>query len=345
MAQKGDSGTEDKAKQATEKSLGGPFEPPASPDPNAINTFLHQLNQPGSANCESVYKSHKDASQLTALQFDSCYYGQTHPSNGKSLELKTPVMQPGADGNPHPQLEKITTEGLTMDSRRLDVFTHALPAVRPVSFTDGQHKVAGTASMIASDGLMVTNKHVVDGSNGTLQVSMLNPDGSEEMRTAHVVKLNPQQDLALLQVERKPGETFAALPLSQGASWREREPTVEMGNANGEGKISMAKARYGGMVNQEKIPFDQQPPDVAQGRTMLQTDATIPHGYSGGVLLSVPGSEKDSNGHVERLGTSAIRGITDYSNLEHKAYVIPADRVQHLLDEYRKEQAQKAKSK
>jgi S1-C subfamily serine protease len=196
--------------------------------------------------------------------------------------------------------------------------------------------------MVAEDGLMITNKHVVDGSNGNLKVKILNADGKEEERNAHVVKINEKQDLALLQVDKQKGETFAALPLSQRTDWKAREPIVVMGNANGEGKISMAKTRFSGMMNQDKIPFDQQPPDVAQGRTMYRMDSVVPHGYSGGVVLSVPGSERTDTG-VERLGTSAIRGITDYSNLTNKAYFIPAARVQFMLDEYRKEQVKSGK--
>ena len=337
---------DDQKPEGDKKSLGGPFEQTSSEqskEPDAIGNFLNSLNQKGSTDCTTLYKSNKTAADLTGVEFDSCYHGQVG-RNGRSRELKTPVVQPGADGVPKPQLEKITTQGLTMDSRRLDVFVHALPAVRPVFFENGATRSAGTAAMVSNDGLMVTNKHVVDGSNGSVKVQILNQDGSVEMRNASVVKLNPKQDLALLQVERKSGETFAALPLSQRTDWREREPLVEMGNANGEGKISMAKTRYGTMVNQGEIPFKVQPPDVLQGRTMYEMAATVPQGYSGGVVLSVPGSQRTANG-VERTGTSAIRGITDYSNLTHKAYVIPAARVQFMLDEYRKEQAAKAPKK
>lgn len=96
------------------------------------------------------------------------------------------------------------------------------------------------------------------------------------------------------------------------------------------------------MVNQGEIPFQEQPPDVLQGRTMYELAGTVPKGYSGGVVLSVPGSERTANG-VQRTGTSAIRGITDYSNLTNTSYIIPAARVQFMLNEYRKEQAAKAR--
>lgn len=324
--------------QPKEKSLGGPFDPPQKdPKVDAIGSFVQQINNVG-INCDSVYKAHKGAQEITALQFDSCYYGQTDKS-GRSRQLEAPVMQPGADGVPRPQPEKITTQGITMDSRRLDVYMHALPAVRPVSFSlpDGR-TVSGTAAMVTQDGLMVTNKHVVENSEGVVQVKLLRPDGTEEVRNAKVVKENAGQDLALIQVDHAPGEKFAALPLSQSTSWRQKEPLVEMGNANGEGKISFAKARYGGMINQSDIPFKQQPADVLQGRTLFQLDASVPHGYSGGVLLSLPGSEPDSKGVVHRTGTSAIRGVTVYSNLDNKSYIIPAARVQFMLDQYLKEQ-------
>lgn len=325
----------DDQKPAGDKSLGGPFEPPQQQQ-DAIGKLLQSANTPG-VDCNSVYKSKKPAEEVGAVVFDSCYHGQTDRS-GRSRELPTRVMQPGADGIPKPKVESITTEGVTMDSRRLDVFVHALPAVRPVSFVNGEKRSAGTAAMVAPDGLMVTNNHVVDGSDGTVKVQMMNANGTLEDRTARVVKLNPKQDLALIQLDAKPGETFAALPISKRTDWVAREPLVEMGNANGEGKISMSKARYGTMVNQSEIPFKEQPPDVLQGRTMYQLDATVPQGYSGGVVLSVPGSARNGNG-VERLGTSAIRGITTYSDLTNKSYIIPAARVQFMLDEYRKEQA------
>ena len=336
-----DQAADDQKPKAEEKTLGGPFEQPKKDEQpketDAIGRFLQSMNQKSESDCNTLYKSNKLATDVTAVEFDSCYHGKTD-RNGRSLELKTPVMQPGADGTPRPQVEKITTEGVTMDSRRLDVFVHALPAVRPVSFENGTNKAAGTAVMVSPDGLMVTNKHVIDGAKDTVKVQMLNPDGTLEMRNASIVKTNPKQDLALLQVERKPGETFAALPLSQRTDWREREPLVEMGNANGEGKISMAKTRFGKMVNQDEIPFDKQPADVLQGRTLYEIGGAVPKGYSGGVLLSVPGSARTADG-VERLGTSAIRGITTYSNLSEKAYVVPAARVQFMLDEYKKEKA------
>jgi hypothetical protein len=339
--------------------LGGPFEAPPPPQsgqpqpPDAIGRLLEHLNGPaGAVDCKAVYKSKKDATQITTLEFDSCYYGHTD-KNGRSLQLQTPVMyedltpldpaHPEKEKMPLPKLEKITTEGVTMDSRRLDVFEHALPAVRPVSFKnpDGTG-AAGTATMIADDGLMITNNHVVkDSKDGVLQVTLLRPDGTEEVRNAHVVMQNPKQDLALLQVDHAPDEKFGWLPFSKNTHWRAGEPTVQMGNANGEGKISMTKSRYAGMLQQSDTKADD--PDVFPGRTIYKGQAIAPHGYSGGVVLSVPGSDKVFNGGVHRTGTSAIRGITVYSDLEHTSYFIPAARGQYMLDEYRKQQAGKNK--
>jgi len=308
---------------------------------DAIAHVVQQQNTPG-GDCTSTFKSHKSATHITTLEFDSCYYGQT-TKDGHSRQLETPVMQSHGDGKPKPQLEKITTEGITPDRSRLAVFMHELPSVRPVYFDTKEGRTGGTAFMVSKDGLMVTNNHVVENSGGTLKVKILNQDGTEEERTAHVVKQVANQDLALLQVDHKPGEVFKALKLSQETSWRANEQLVEMGNANGEGSISMAKASFGSLINQDKIPFDKQPPDVFQGRTMYKLHSAVPPGYSGGVVLSVPGSDRDSAGNVTRQGTSAVRAITDYSDTDKTAYVIPAARVQSMLNDYYADQTKSKK--
>jgi hypothetical protein len=326
-------------KQGTTGDQTSPVPVGTKADHDAFEKFVQQMTTPG-GDCNALYRSHKTATQVTALEFDSCYYNHTLP-DGHSRTLDTPVMQPGPgpNGVPTPKLEKITTQGVTADSRRLDVFVHALPSVPSVYWDQGGIRHSGSAAIVSEDGLMVSNKHVVDGSNGTLQVNLMKPDGTQELRTARVVRTEASQDLALLQLDRKPGETFPALPLSQVETWRGGEPLVEMGNANGQGTISMAKASFGSLINQNNIPFTQQPANVFQGRTMYELNSLVPHGYSGGVVLSVPGSDQDGYGNVTRQGTSAIRAITDYSDTSHKAWVIPAARAQSLINDYRREQA------
>lgn len=76
---------------------------------------------------------------------------------------------------------------------------------------------------------------------------------------------------------------------------------------------------------------------------MYELKATVPPGYSGGVVLSVPGSDRDNQGNATRQGTSAVRAITDYSDVNKTSYVIPAARVQNMLDEYHAEQAKDKK--
>jgi S1-C subfamily serine protease len=327
------------------KALGGPFDQSNVDKPYEL--FVQGLlNQPGTqpVNCKSVRKSGKDAGQLTAREFDLCYYGQTD-KKGHSLELRTPVMYPATrldaqgDPKPEPRMKKLPTIGDSKVSRRIDVYEHALPAVLPVSYENGKKRGAGTATMISEAGLMVTNHHVIEDSNGTLKVKMLRPDGTEEERIARVVFDKPEQDLALLQVDHEEGDKFAFLPISQSTRWQAGEVLVEMGNANGEGKISMAMTHYGTTVSQRDLDFgnDSSTKAVLPDRTLYRLDdATVPHGYSGGVVLSVPGSTCTSEG-VTREGTSAIRGITGYSNFTNTSYIIPAATVQSVVNEYREQ--------
>jgi S1-C subfamily serine protease len=297
-------------------------------DHDPLGDFVRQIND-----CRAVYSVPQRADRMPTNVFDACYYGHTFP-NGRSRELATPVMRKGPNGAPTVQMERITTEGKTHDSQRLDVFVHALPSVGAVSWTDQTTGVrhGGTAFVVDKDGLAITDKHVVDGlpPNGSVQVKMRKPDGTEEVRTAHVVKVDAKQDLALLQLDKnQPGETFPALPLSTATyhDFRINEPYVELGNANN--SIVMAKASFESLTNQGNL--GRQFAGVNPDRSLYDVFAYTPHGFSGGPVMSVPGEEN--------RGNYAVRGVMVYSDINKRTWVIPAPRAQELIDTYRHEQA------
>jgi S1-C subfamily serine protease len=231
-----------------------------------------------------------------------------------------------------------------MKSQLLDAFVHVLPSVRPVYFDKGGLRYSGTVVIVSTDGkrvsrdgLAVTNEHVVRGSNGTVQVILKNADGTEEERSAHVVKVDPQEDLALVQLDRKPGETFPALPLSR--RWRPHELLAELGNAGGQGSISMAIANADSLINQSMVPFDKRPPEVSLSRPVVAVAArSVPGGYSGGAVIGIAASEQGPDGRVHRKGTIAARAITVYSDRTDKAYGVPSSTVLRFIEDYKGEQ-------
>ena len=143
-------------------------------------------------------------------------------------------------------------------------------AQKPVPSTD--HGLGlGSGFIIGEDGLIVTNRHVVQGA-GSLRVRLV--DGRE--LPAQLVGADVPTDIALLKINAR---RLPALHLGSSARAAVGDPVVVIGNPFGVGQSATAgiiSARGRLLVGDPYIDF-------------LQTDAAINHGNSGGPLLSADG--------------------------------------------------------
>lgn len=138
----------------------------------------------------------------------------------------------------------------------------------------------GTGFIITSDGLILTNKHVV--LDEEADYTVLTNDG--EKLTAEVVARDPFQDIALLRIDKtglftiklgnsdnvKIGQTVIAI----GNSLGEFSNTVSVGVISGLRRSITAINSYGESENLSEV---------------IQTDAAINQGNSGGPLLNLQG--------------------------------------------------------
>jgi serine protease Do len=130
----------------------------------------------------------------------------------------------------------------------------------------------GSGFVIRSDGLIVTNRHVV---NGALKIRIHLPDGRDV--PAKLLGADAVTDIALLKVN---AGNLPALHLGTSQSVSVGDPVIAIGNPFGLGQSVSA-----GIIS-------------ARGRTLeddpyidfLQTDAAINHGNSGGPLMSPDGT-------------------------------------------------------
>ena len=80
-----------------------------------------------------------------------------------------------------------------------------------------QHEAmwSGTGFLIAGDGLILTNRHVVEGAK-TLMVVLAGagPGGKDLQKAGEVVVIDDQQDLALIRVKPEPGKAFSFVQLA-----------------------------------------------------------------------------------------------------------------------------------
>jgi S1-C subfamily serine protease len=164
----------------------------------------------------------------------------------------------------------------------------------------------GSGVVIDEQGYLVTNAHVV---LGTESLKAVLPDGTE--RPAILVGHDyPFTDLAVLQVG--PGNLTAAEVGDSGAL-RLGEAVVAIGNPLAEFEGTVTVGVVSGL-NRTQV-FDA----VAQ-RDLIQTDAAINNGNSGGALLNL-------QGQFVGMPTSVIRGSGNGAAVEGIAFALPSNRV------------------
>ena len=182
---------------------------------------------------------------------------------------------------------------------------------------------AGTGIIISQTDeelLIVTNNHVIQSSE-TLTVTFSDESSAE----AHVKGSNPEHDVAVIAVRKDeiPAETMkniAVATLGDSTQLKVGEPAIAIGNALGYGQsvttgVISALDRVTAAKNQSTGET------VGQGIGMIQTDAAINQGNSGGALLNIKGEVIGINS--EKLSGSTVEGM---------GYAIPISDVSDIID-------------
>ena len=180
------------------------------------------------------------------------------------------------------------------ESEALDAYSAAviavaqavLPSVASLKVRAGRGEGSGSASVLTSDGYLLTSAHVVEGAS---QATVAFTDGTET--TGEVVGRDPLSDLAVLRAR---GDVPAPVPLGDAGQLQVGQLVVALGNP-----LGLAGSVTAGIVSGlgRSLP-------TRQGRVVdevIQTDAALNPGNSGGVLA-------DSRGRMVGVNT-AVAGI------------------------------------
>ncbi|QWT25401.1 S1C family serine protease [Subtercola sp. PAMC28395] len=153
---------------------------------------------------------------------------------------------------------------------------------------------AGTGIILSSDGTILTNNHVVEGST-SISVTIAT---TGKTYTAKVVGTDAVDDVAVLKLDGASGLTTATLDTSSSVAVG--DAVTGVGNAGGTGSLSAAAGAVTGL-NQS---VTTQAEGSAAGETldgMIQIEADIQAGDSGGPLY-------DAQGEVIGIDTAASSG-------------------------------------
>jgi putative serine protease PepD len=174
---------------------------------------------------------------------------------------------------------------------------------------------AGTGVVLTADGEVLTNAHVVDGA-ATIHVTLA---GESRSRTATLVGSDPAADLALLRIDG--ASDLPTADLGTSSSLAVGDDVVAIGNA--------LALRGGPTVTRGIVSALDRSLDTGNGTMtgLVQTDASISSGNSGGPLVNAVGEVIGINTAVASSG-----GGTAAENI---GFAIAVDRALPVIERLR----------
>ena len=170
---------------------------------------------------------------------------------------------------------------------------------------------SGSGFIISKDGYVVTNFHVISGSN---RVGVILSDGKEYQ--ASVVGYDQTNDVAVLKIE---GDNFPHVTLGSSDALVVGERVAAIGNPLGE----LSSTLTVGYVSAKDRTVNTE----GSYQNMIQTDAAINSGNSGGPLFNM-------HGEVIGITTAKYSGTSaSGATIEGIGFAIPIDDVRNLIDD------------
>ncbi len=146
-----------------------------------------------------------------------------------------------------------------------------------------QQEGAGTGMIVSSNGYIMTNKHVIDGA-GTVTVVL--PDG-KTYDNVDVLGADPLNDVAFLKIKNVTG--LPAITFGDSKTVRIGQTVIAIGNALGQYQNTVTSGIISGTGRPVIASSDGSGNGAESLTDLLQTDAAINSGNSGGPLLNLKG--------------------------------------------------------
>lgn len=203
------------------------------------------------------------------------------------------------------------------------VFTKNVQVINPFYFGFGQQSQVqqqqggGSGFILTSDGLIATNKHVADVDGA--KYSVITSDGKKY--DANVVAKDPSNDFALLKIDAK---NLPVVDFGDSDNLQIGQRVIAIGNALGEFQNTVTVGVLSGIGRSiEATDSSGDTSEMLEG--LLQTDAAINEGNSGGPLVNL-------RGQVIGIDTAT----TAKGQAEGIGFAIPVNQIKSAIDSYKK---------
>ena len=256
----------------------------------------------------SLSRNNKTATKNPVTTSTTVTTVKSNSSTSTLTKAATPVTTPGAG--------KLAQAGPPLDIHAL--IDKVGPSVVAIQIDQkGTEVAAGSGVVVSNDGLIVTNAHVVSLTdqygrplrNAKVMVRM--DDGT--LRNAKVLGRAPENDIALIKVEDVSG--LKAAEIGDSDALQVGDDVVAIGNALDLGNTPTVTK---GIISAKDRTLQVDANVELTG--LLQTDAAINHGNSGGALVNASG---------QVIGINSA-GIPDAQNL---GFAIASKTFQPLIEQ------------
>ena len=194
-----------------------------------------------------------------------------------------------------------------------DIYKKVNPSVVSVISTTAEGTGSGSGVIMSKDGYIITNNHVVDGAQS---VSVQLSDGTS--LDAEIIGTDEQTDLAVIKVT--PTSDLSAAEFGDSDELEPGEYAYAIGSPGG---VQFANTITGGRIS--AINRDLTVNDRVM--TLIQTDASINNGNSGGALIN-------KYGQVVGITSAKLSGNAFGSaTVEGMGFAIPINTAKDIVDE------------
>ncbi|MBQ6605781.1 trypsin-like peptidase domain-containing protein [Candidatus Saccharibacteria bacterium] len=189
-----------------------------------------------------------------------------------------------------------------------------LTETRTMSYFGGASTsaAAGTGMLVTENGYILTNKHVVDGAN---KIYVVLADGTE-YENVELITTDPLNDVAVLKIPDVSG--LSPVTLGDSKTISVGQQVIAIGNALGQYQNTVTSGIISG-TGRNITATDESYSSSETLTDMIQTDAAINSGNSGGPLVNAAGE-------VIGINTAV------YSDGNNIGFAIPISSVKGLLN-------------
>lgn len=171
---------------------------------------------------------------------------------------------------------------------------------------------AGSGFFVSEDGMIVTNRHVVE--DMSAEYTVVTNDGTEF--PAKVLARDPVHDIAIIKIE---GVGFPVLPLGDSDSVQIGQTVIAIGNSLGEFSNTVSRGIISGL-GRTVIAGSELGTQAEKLTDIVQTDAAINPGNSGGPLINV-------KGEVIGMNVAMAQGA------QNIGFALPINQVKQTVDQ------------